>query len=99
MPERRRLTRTFVDKLEARELGEYIVWDTEVERLGVRVHATGLKVYTLRLRLNTRQRWISIGRHGDPWDPEGARTESLRLMTAAAHGEDPTSERVRLKEL
>lgn len=72
---------------------EYIVWDTEVRRFGVRVYTTGARLYVLRLRVGGRQRWITIGRHGDPWTPDTARTKALELLGKAAQGKDPVHER------
>jgi integrase len=102
MAERVHLNDTFVARLRERETGEYAVYDggaDGIERLCVRVSAIGGKTFVLRLRVNGRQRWITIGKVGDPWTCEAARTEALRLMVILAQGGDPTAPRSRLKEL
>ncbi len=40
--------------------------------------------YALKLRVYGRQRWITIGRHGQPWTPDMARREALQILA------DPT---------
>lgn len=72
---------------------EYTVWDTLVPRFGVRVYTTGARLYVLRLRIDGRQRWMTIGRHGDPWTPDMARSKALELLGATAQGKDPARER------
>lgn len=86
MARRERITKASVDAL--RPAGrEFMVWDTDVPRLGVRVRPGGARVYVLRLRAGGRQRWITIGHHGDPWTPETARDEADRIIGQAAHVE------------
>jgi integrase len=40
-----------------------------------------------------RQRWYTIGHHGAPWTPEGARGEALRLLGEVVKGNDPAGEK------
>ena len=47
----------------------------------------------IKYRINGRQRWYTIGRHGSPWTPELARKEAFRLLGEVAHGEDPSEKR------
>ena len=54
--------------------------------------------YLLRYRLNGRQRFITIGRHGSPWTPDTARNEARRLLGLVASRTDPANERVRPAE-
>jgi integrase len=51
----------------------------------------------LKTRVGGRQRWLTIGRHGSPWTPDGARGEALRILGLKASGQDPASERDRQK--
>ncbi len=88
----RRLTIEVVKSLQP-AASEYTVWDTEVRRFGIRVYTTGARLYVLRLRVGGRQRWMTIGRHGDPWTPDTARTKALELLGKAAQGKDPVNER------
>lgn len=88
----RRLTVDFIKSLRP-DAREYVVWDTDVRRFGVRVYTTGTRLYVLRLRTGGRQRWMTIGRHGDPWTPDMARNKALELLGKAAQGKDPVQER------
>jgi integrase len=38
-----------------------------------------------------RQRWYTIGRHGSPWTPDGARAEAQRLLGKVVTGADPAA--------
>lgn len=62
-----------------------IIWDGEIKGLGVRCQRAA-KVYFLKVRIQGRQRWITIGRHGDPWTTEQARREAARLLEEIADG-------------
>lgn len=86
MARRSRLTKSLVDALEARRR-EFIQWDEEVSRFGVRVRPGGGKVFVLRLRVDGRQRWYTIGAYGDPWTPDTARDEANRVLGQAVNVE------------
>ena len=58
----------------------------------MRCRETGI-FYVLKYRANGRQRWFTIGRHGAPWSPDGARTEAVRLLSEVAAGRDPAATR------
>jgi integrase len=90
--QRRRLSVEVVKSLRP-TARDFLVWDTDVRRFGVRVYPTGGKFYVLRLRIGGRQRWLTIGRHGDPWTPDTAREKALELLGKAAAGKDPAAER------
>src|SRR5688572_5577858 len=84
MAARQKLSKAVVDAQKPRER-EFTVWDTEVPRLGLRVWHTGRKVYVLRLRVDGRQRWYTIGTHGDPWTVDTAKDEARRVLGQGAH--------------
>lgn len=69
-----RITKRLVDGLKPGD----IVYDTDVKGFAVRCQRRD-RVYMLRVRINGRQRWISIGQHGAPWTAETAREEAQRL--------------------
>jgi integrase len=73
------------------------LWDAVVKGFGARRQSKDV-FYLLRYRLNGRQRFITIGRHGSPWTPDTARTEAKRLLGLVATKSDPASERVRPSE-
>ena len=84
MPRRRRLSKSVVDALRP-AAAEHTTWDTDVPRFGCRVYPNGRKVYVLRLRVDGRQRWYTIGAHGDPWTVDTARDEAQRVLGQAAN--------------
>lgn len=95
----RRLTVDAVKALEVPEHGHYVVWDTEQPRFGIRLRAGCRKTYVVRVRAGGRQRWLTIGAHGDvdkdgrPWTPDTARSRALELLGLVAGGHDPAEER------
>jgi integrase len=88
-----KVTKTAVERLHAGEL----LWDQTVIGFGARRQRRDV-FYLLRYRLNGRQRFITIGRHGSPWTPDTARTEAKRLLGLVASRTDPANERVRPAE-
>jgi integrase len=62
-----------------------VLWDTEIPRFGLRVRRAGSRIYVVRLRVDGRQRWYTIGPHGDPWTPDTARKEAERIIGQAAN--------------
>jgi integrase len=77
--------------IEALAPGEQ-VWDSKIAGFGVRRQKKAC-VYVLKKRINGRQRWISIGKHGEPWTPSTARREAQTLLGDIAKGKDPALER------
>src|SRR5215469_614279 len=55
------------------------IWDTTVRGFGVRRQRRDA-VYILKHRVDGKQRFVTIGRHGSPWTPETARKEALRIL-------------------
>lgn len=88
----RKITKTVVDRL----LPGQMVWDTEIKGFGVRCQ-TEAKAYVLKKNIKGRQRWFTIGKHGEPWTAEKARNEALRLLGLIADKKDPAKERDDLK--
>jgi len=85
-----KITKSVVDRLQPGSM----VWDTTTVGFGARRQLRHVH-YLLRYRINGRQRFISIGKHGSPWSPEMARTEARRLLGLVASKIDPASEHVR----
>ena len=88
-----KVTKTAVERLGQGQL----LWDQVVIGFGARRQRRDV-FYLLRYRLNGRQRFITIGRHGSPWTPDTARTEAKRLLGLVASRSDPANERVRPAE-
>jgi integrase len=68
-----------------------LLWDRELPRFGVKVTATGARVYVVQYRIGRRLRRYTIGRHGAPWTPDLARKEALQLLALVASGIDPAA--------
>jgi hypothetical protein len=71
--------------------GEARLWDTELTGFCLRAYASGRKVYALKYRVSGRQRWFTIGEHGDPFTPDTARAKARAIIGAAAEGKDATA--------
>jgi integrase len=66
------------------------IWDTEVSCFGARRQKSEAISYIVFYRTaENRQRLHTIGRHGSPWTPDGARKESRRILGSVANGADP----------
>tara|TARA_R110002073_G_scaffold23696_1_gene80691 strand:+ start:14873 stop:16084 length:1212 start_codon:yes stop_codon:yes gene_type:complete len=89
-----KLTNTTVEA--ANEPGT--VWDTLLPGFGLRVTKGGAKSYVLKYRLHNRQRWYTIGRHGQlksvgvTWTPKIARDEATKLLGRVKEGVDPAGD-------
>lgn len=60
-----KITKRIVDTTAAtKATGDIMLWDTEVSGFGVRFWPTGGKIYQVKARVNGKQRWFTIGRHG-----------------------------------
>jgi len=60
------------------------VWDTDLKGFCARRQRSSVVSYLLKVRINGRIRWYTIGRHGQPWTPDTARKQAQRLLA------DPT---------
>jgi len=90
----KRITKRIVDSLKPGET----VWDSELSGFGVRCQRRD-KVYGLKTRVNGRQRWFTIGKHGAPWAPDTARRHAMGLLGEIARGGDPSDGRSKAKDL
>src|SRR6516165_5400888 len=88
----RRVTKVVVDRLPI----SGVVWDADVRGFGVRRQQRDAS-YVLKVRVGSRQRFLTIGRHGAPWTPETARREARRLLGEIAAGRDPADARANRK--
>lgn len=83
-----KLTKTAVDDLPTGG----VLWDQAVRGFGVRRQSRD-PVFVLKARVNGRQRYLTIGRHGSPWTVDTARNEAKRLLGEIAGGRDPAERR------
>lgn len=89
-----KLTKTLIDGLKATD-SEQWVWDTELEGFGVRVQASGHKVYVVRYRVQDSkrtQRKQNVARCS-VMPPERARDLARKIFAQVAEGLDPLKER------
>ena len=89
----RKITKRLVDAVQPGERDKF-VWDRETKGFGLKVTPKGRRVYVLQTSLNGRLRRFTIGRHGSPWTPDGARKEALRRLVMITEGKDPADERL-----
>src|ERR1700722_11691236 len=87
-----KLTKRNVDSLKP-AAERFTAWDSDVKGFGLRITPTGGRVYVLKYRIPGAQRWFTVGRHGPPWPPDGARREAVRLLGEGARGHDPAEKR------
>ena len=83
-----KLTKSAVDDLPSGG----VLWDQAVRGFGVRRQSRD-PVFVLKARVNGRQRFLTIGRHGSPWTVDTARNEAKRLLGEIAGGRDPAERR------
>jgi integrase len=56
-----------------------IIHDTTLKGFGARRQKDAAS-YFLKTRVNGKQRWFTIGRHGQPWTPDSARKHALQIL-------------------
>ena len=88
----RRISEQSVKALRARSKA-YVVWDRDLPGFGVRVLASGRKVFVVQARGPGGSRRVTIGPHGGLSAAE-ARKRALVLVRRIRHGEDPGAEPV-----
>ncbi len=66
------------------------ITDPDLKGFGVRRRSGG-PIDFLHTRVKGRLRWITIGRHGEPWTPTTARKEAKRLLSEIINGTDPAA--------
>jgi len=74
-----------------------IIWDSEAPGLCARRQRRDV-VYSIKIRIEGRQRWIRIGKHGAPLTVDGARKKALQLLGSVNAGLDPASDRDAAKD-
>ena len=82
-----KLTKRTVDALEVEEK-DALFWDRNLAGFGVRVHATGRKVYVVQSRGPGGPKRVTLGRHGELSTDE-ARKQAALVIDRIKRGEDP----------
>ncbi|WP_127145216.1 tyrosine-type recombinase/integrase [Pelagibacterium montanilacus] len=87
-----KITKTLVDKSAPAERDQHF-WDTEAKGFGLKITPTGSKVYVYQYRYPPRRGGktmrVTIGKHGSPWTPDGARVRARELASLVANGQNP----------
>lgn len=83
-----RLTKSIVESMPPKTK----LWDSTVVGMGVR-NQGGRPTYFVTTRLNGRDVFMTIGKHGSPWTVELARKEARRLLALVAQGINPNKEK------
>ncbi len=92
-----RITKTAVDALEAKGSAPAFLWDDKLSGFAAKALPGGAKRYLIKYRTNGggragRQRWMTIGSHGQI-TAEQARKMAQQCLAAVARGEDPQAEK------
>ena len=89
MPRRseRKLTKRVVDALSV-EKDDAVFWDRELAGFGVRVYATGRKVYVVQSRGPWGPKRVTLGKHGEMSTDEARKTAS-GVIDRIKRGEEP----------
>ncbi len=96
--ERVRLTNDRIRRLECPKGKEQsFTWDTDVQRLAVRVTVSGVKSYVFEGKLDRTTIRLTIGKCSD-WIIEDARKEARRLQGLVDRGIDPRAEKKAQRE-
>ncbi|WP_181763109.1 site-specific integrase [Mesorhizobium sp. B2-4-13] len=95
-----RVTKRSVDALVGAEKDSFW-WDDTLKGFGVKVTPIGKKVFVLQYRVgkSPAPRRITIGEYGQPWTPDLARDEAMRLRGLVATGIDPADKPVEKLQL
>ncbi len=86
-----KLTKRTIDAARPQD-ADYLIFDDELPRFGLRVMASGVKSYLIQYRKDGRTRRLTYGKHG-PMTPDDARAKALQLIAAVDRSEDPSEER------
>ena len=76
IPNRKKISLSVVAKIAPNTT----VWDTDLKGFCCRRQSSRSITYLLKTRVEGRIRWLRIGTHGNPWTPDAARKEAMRLL-------------------
>jgi integrase len=91
-----KLTKRAVDAVTPPENGETFFWDDDLRGFGLRVYASGRRIFVVQYRLRggrgSRTRRIVLGEYGKI-TPDEARKRAAKELAAVDDGRDPATER------
>jgi integrase len=88
---KRRFTELFVRRLKPKTAA-YVVWDTHLRGLAIRVQPTGAKAWKVIYSHHGRPRWLHLG-SASAIGLADARLLARKAMLAVAEGKDPAAEK------
>ena len=88
-----KITKRAVDAVPAPATGKRnYLWDDTLKGFGVMVTDAGARSYLVQYRVGGRgspTRRVTIGKHGSPWTPDGARDRAAELLEQVRRKVDP----------
>jgi integrase len=91
----RKLTKSYIDKLNPDPEREFMIWDAELPGFGLRVKPSGVKSYLIqyRNRSDGRSKRKTLGKHGPLMTLHQAKEMARGLLADVVRGADPVAER------
>lgn len=89
-----RITQKFVESMMPTGR-DFVIWDRDLKGFGLKVTASGSKVYVVQYRQGGRgspTKRRTLGKDGSPWSATSARGEAQRLLHMVGLGHDPVEE-------
>ena len=84
---RRSISRRTVEALKVEK--DTVFWDRDLPGFGIRVYASGTKMYVVQSRTKGKSVRVTVGRHG-VISADEARRRAARIVNRIKAGEDPT---------
>ncbi len=84
----RTLSKRIVDSLPV-DGRDTVYWDRELPGFGLRVYASGKKVFVVQTRAFGRSRRVTLGEHGNPFSADRARKEAAEVIVRIKTGQPP----------
>ena len=87
-----KITKSYVDRLDAPAFGQAFIRDSELKGFAVRITATGTKSFILEKRIDGKVKRLTLGRY-PALTVEQARKEAYKLLGYIATGRNPPAEK------
>ncbi|MDP5239104.1 integrase family protein [Uliginosibacterium sp. 31-16] len=87
-----KITKSRIDALPIPESGQQLHWDDELKGFGVRVTASGKKVFILQYRIQGNTRRVTLGPYG-PITCDEARKRAITELAEVYKGNDPADKK------